>query len=314
MDKKLITVLQNVLNDNYANVEKDCSLITKSLNDFIEFQTLYIKFENDKFQQLKNFLHQDKDFDIKLTKIFEQSIKESTKSYSVLSNTLPLEIFVVKGGKSENALQQMKKIHEIMDEDFSGFSLLGNEYYDDEYEDTSPLAHKLLSFNLKNIPTDLKESLIHYLFRSEGPMEWSIDSSARIEAIKSLLPLYTSPKVLEIYNDVVKSTNKAKEISNNVESVINSITEMTVHPEKIFTPKQQQFMLDTLANIVSIFKINIKNENVWNVEDFNYRRPAEEMAIPVTPAKTRQKIQDNIDNFKKQIGTYLLVKPNKPKI
>lgn len=310
MDKKLITVLQNVLNDNYSNVEKETSLITKSLSDFKEFQALYLKFENDKFQKLKTFLHHDKSFDLKLSKIFEISFKESKNNYSAVTNTLPLEVFVVQGGQSEKALQQLRNMYDIMDEDFTVISLLGN----DNYEDKSPLANKLNSFSLKDIPIEFKESLIDSLFAPIGAMEWSIDGASRIEAIKTLLPLYTSPKVIDIFKEVVKSSSKNKEISSHVESVINNITEMTVHPEKIFKIKEQQFMLDTLANIISIYSINIKNENVWEVEDFDYRRPAEEMGIPVTSSKTRVKIQENINQFKENIGSYLIVKQTKPKI
>lgn len=310
MDKKLITVLQNVLNDNYSNVEKESSLVTKSLSDFIEFQHLYVKFQNDKFQQLKNFLQKDKLFDLKLANIFETSLKESKKNYSVVTKTLPLEIFATKGGKSEKLMNQLKSLSDIMDEDFTVISLLGN----DSYEDKGQLAHKLSIFNVKDIPIEFKESLIDSLFASEGAMEWSIDGSSRIKAIKTLLTLYTSPKVVDIYKDVVKTSNKSKEISNNVENVINNITEMTVHPEKIFTTKEQEFMLDVLANIINIYKINIKNENVWDVEDFNYNRPAQEMGIPVTPSKTRLKIQENINQFKTNIGSCLIIKKPKTKI
>lgn len=310
MDKKLITVLGNVLNDNYSNVDKDVTLITKSLEDFLEFQLLYIKFQNDKFQKLKNFFVQDKNLDIKLNKIFEESLKQSKNEYKVVSSTLPLEMFVVPGGKSDFTMKKIRTIYELMDEDFSVLSLLGNDNYDDKY----PLAHKLLNFNAKDLPKDFRESLIDTLFDSQGAMEWSIDGPSRIEAIKSTLPLYTSHKVLDIYKTVITSTAKQNNISNHVENVINSITEMTVHPEKIFKTKEQEYMLDCLATIIKTFQIPVKNENIFNVEDFNYRRPAEEMGIPATPAKTREKIQDNLEQFKSHITQQLVIKKPKPKI
>lgn len=310
MNKVFLTILNNVINENYQNIDKEVTLLLSSQFEFKEFQKIYIKFENDNFNKLKKYLLQDKNLDTKLSKMLETSLKQTKKNYNVVTETLPLEIFVVPGGKSETIMNQIRFIYELMDEDFSVLSLLGN----DSYTDKSSLAHKLLSFNIKDLPKDFNESLIDTLFDNNGAMEWSIDGHSRIEAIKTILPLYTSPKVLEIYKEVITSSKKEKAISQQVESVINSISEMTVHPEKIFKTKEQQYMLDVLANIINIFKIPVKEENLWSVEDFNYTRPALEMNLPIPSAQTREKIQKNIDEFKINIVNQLVIKKPKPKI
>ena len=194
---------------------------------------------------------------------------------------LTFEDFAVKGSLSEQVMKKFRNLYNLMDEDLSAISLFGNDNYDSK----QGLSDLLDNFTLKEIPEIFKRSLIFNLFEANGMMEWSIDGPSRCQTIDTIMPLYNSNKVLSIYLEMF-STKLEKEITRNVESVINSITEMTVHPEKIFSLKEQKYMLNNLEIVIKKFSIKL----------------------------TREKIQENLDNFKNNIASNIIIQKPKPKI
>jgi len=309
MDKKLLKILDNVLNNQKSTVDSDVKEISSSLEELKEFQSIYIKFENDNFKKLRDFLNSSTKFDSKFTKILENDLKKAIKNEKLIMLALTFENFSQKGSLSEVVMKKFRNLYDLMDQDLSVISLLGNDNYDDKQD----LSDLLDTFKINEIPSIFKTSLIDVLFEPDGAMEWSIDGESRCQAIDTIMPLYTNKKVLDIYNEML-STKLERKITANVENVINSITEMTVHPEKIFSLKEQNYMLSHLETIIKTFNIKVNNKNIFNVEDFNYERPALEMGIPVTSKSTREKIQINLDNFKNNIASNIIIQKPKPKI
>lgn len=272
MDKKLLKILDNVLNNQLSSVDSDVKEIFSTLEELKEFQSIYIKFENDNFKKLKDFLNSSTKFDLKFSKLLDSTLKKSIKDEKLIVLALTFEGFALKGSLSEQVMKKFRNIYTLMDEDLSAISLFGNDNYDSK----QGLSDLLDKFTLKEIPEIFKRSLIFNLFEANGMMEWSIDGQSRCEAIDTIMPLYNSNKVLDIYHEIL-STKLEKEITSNVESVINSITEMTVHPENIFSLKEQKNILDKLEVVIKRFNIKLKSKNIFDVEDFNYERPANEM-------------------------------------
>ena len=69
MDKKLLKILDNVLNNQKSTVDSDVKEMFSSLDELKEFQSIYIKFENDNFKKLKDFLNSSTKFDLKFSNL-----------------------------------------------------------------------------------------------------------------------------------------------------------------------------------------------------------------------------------------------------
>lgn len=144
MDKKLLKILDNVLNSQKSTVDSDVKNVFK-FGWTKEFQSIYIKFENDNFKKLKRFfLNSSTKFDFKFSKALDATLKKSIKNEKLIMLALAFEDFEVKS-LSEQVMKKFRNLYNLMDEDLSAISLFGNDNYDSK----QGLSDLLDNFTLK---------------------------------------------------------------------------------------------------------------------------------------------------------------------